>query len=316
MKLSKPLLALILIASALLLNAATSGSTPAPNPRAVPQSHREAAAEQKPTYTRAEQADSNSQWADALAVATPSRPTGGDPSTSPSPKTTDEERHWRIEEGHETRSLQVEERLVCLTAGLAVINALVMAIYFVTMLASIRATKATKLSGDAAKKAADTAQLAYWANYRPWVIVGAIQIGPGFGTGPIITFKIYNAGIVPGVLSGQEVRVIASEMQPDNEWIEPEVMFARRIAIAIPPNGSENVGFINREYKPDLSAQDWESIFQGRKWLYFYGMIHYRGTTSDPVPFYETGFGAWFQGGIDFPLAMQPMTSTKITYFR
>jgi hypothetical protein len=160
MKLSEPSSLLTWVALVLLLNAA-SGSASEPRPRATPQSHRETTIEPKRAYARAEHVDSNSQWADALTVATPSKPTDSDTSASPADKATDEERHWKIEEGNETRSLQIEQNLVRLTAILAAVNIGVMAIYFFTMLASIRAANAAKESAQVARDALELLERAY-----------------------------------------------------------------------------------------------------------------------------------------------------------
>jgi hypothetical protein len=186
----------MVLALGLTLAPSQEGRTEEPKPRAIPHGHREATAEQKPANNRTDQTSADGPTADALAIATPSGPTGSAPPASSTPKTTDEEHHWRIEEAHEVRSLQVEQRLVCLTAGLAVINAIVMGIYFFTMLATIRATKAaTSSAASYSKQLALQARpllrvrQAHLVTERPYIKASYVLVNAGGSIAHIISMR-------------------------------------------------------------------------------------------------------------------------------
>jgi hypothetical protein len=315
MKLLNTWFALILIASALLLSAESVNASE-PSQRTIPQNQREATAKQKPAHERADPAKSDRRYADALTITTPSRPTESESSADPTSDVADEERHWSVEEAHEARALQVEENLVCLTAGLALINALVMAIYFVTMLASIRATKAAKQSADAAKHSADTAEFAFYTTTRPWVLVSDLEIGPS-NSGPIVTYKVYNTGPSPALFHGLQIVGHVSSIDPDRYDKSLDVLvMTRAVAIHVPPHTSAKEGYLTRCFTPSLTQMDRDDIRSGKKWLYVYGRVTYLGPLNE-IYFYYTGFGSWHQGEwSSINAKMQPMISTKINYFK
>jgi len=161
MKRSSTWFALILIALALLLSGDRSAGadTVNPAPRATPQSHRETATEEEPTANQTDQAGSNRQEADALALAAPSRPEKRASTTSAAHDTSEEERHDRREEA-------LEQRLVCLTAILAIIEVITLFIFVGTMIANIRAANAAKTAAEAAQQSTIETQTLVAASIR------------------------------------------------------------------------------------------------------------------------------------------------------
>jgi hypothetical protein len=141
---------LILIASALLLSGASSASADPPKPTqwATPNSHRETAPEQKPTTDNSKQEHADSERAGALSSATPDRIAESVGTGSDSSRATEEERHDRREES-------LEQRLICLTAILAIIEVITLFIFYYTMKANEVAANAAKVGADAAKMSAD-----------------------------------------------------------------------------------------------------------------------------------------------------------------
>jgi hypothetical protein len=131
----------ILIAWVLLLSAAKSGAKN-PSPGTIPQSHREATPEQKPTSDNAKSPDQQRPTPNAFTAPTPQRLTSISGAAEGGRKATEEERHDRREEA-------LEHQLVCLTAILAGIEVITLVLFFFSMRASIKAANASGASARA-----------------------------------------------------------------------------------------------------------------------------------------------------------------------
>lgn len=188
MKRSNIWFASILIASALLLSGVRSASAAPlkPMPRTTPQAERETTSETKPASNNSQQAEPNSPSSYAFPSPTP-RGSTQDANASNSQHTpAEEERHDRQEEA-------LESKLVCLTAILAAIEVATAIIYFVTMLASIRAANAAKDSAHAAYENAEIAKQSFETMLRG--IVEIEPVGIYFTqTTPTVYFVVINSG--------------------------------------------------------------------------------------------------------------------------
>lgn len=210
----------------------------------------------------------------------------------------------------------LESQLVRLTAILAGIEIITLVFFFFSMRANIKAANAAKTAADAATKGARTAELAFYTATRPWVLISDFEMGPD-DRGPVITYKIYNSGTTPALLYGMEIRAEASAFPPMNNPVSLEQVATRVIAIHVPPHSDVTRGFVAQEFVPtSLSSEDWRAIQTGRKWLYCYGLIKYRGP-MEKLWIYDTGFGVWHQGDCSrIKISMESLTDPQINYVR
>jgi hypothetical protein len=198
--------------------------------------------------------------------------------------------------------------------GILALATLVLAIVGICQArAATAGARAAQASADAAKDNARTAERAFYTTSRPWVLVSDFEIGPSV-LGPVITYKIYNAGPTPAILSGVVIRADVSTLQPTlyHEYLEPTA--TRVIAIHVPPHSDATNGFFLQEFRPTVSDANRRDMQTGAKWLYCYGLVRYRGPMNKEW-LYETGFGYSHQGDCSsFPVKMQPMIDPKVNY--
>ena len=168
---SRLVLLIILIASPVFLSSAKDGQAD-PTPGTTRQSNRKGATHQEPTANHANSPNAASKPSGTIAIATPNRMTR-DSSTAPSTSySSEEERHDRREES-------LENNLVDLTAILAIVEVVMLVIYFSTMRANIEAANAAKESANTARESLEISQRAHvsiedihlsrgsqWVDYR------------------------------------------------------------------------------------------------------------------------------------------------------
>jgi hypothetical protein len=297
MKHSNTWFVLILIASALILNAASNANALPPNP-----SKRERAT-QPQAHSTSGKVKTAPQPCPAVTVVIQQIPPANQTQRITAVIQQDPYKHWwNAPNGPEWALFILTIPYVLITGGLFCLN--------------WKATNIANKGADAAKENARTAEIAFYTTTRPWVLVSDFQIGP-YDVGPTVTYKIYNTGPLPALLHGLQIVGHASALEPDqyDRSIDP-LDLARSVAIHVPPQTSAKEGFLTQSFSPSLPQADWDDIRVGSKWLYVYGRVTYLGPLNE-IWFYYTGFGFWHQGEwAAAKVEMKPMISTKINYVK
>jgi hypothetical protein len=211
------------------------------------------------------------------------------PPTKTSDTSEEKERHDRREEA-------LEQRLVILTAILALIEVITLFIFVGTMIANIRAANAAKTAAQATEASTKIAGQTMAIGQRGYLYLSGIRFDRIEPSTVWITYPIYNAGQTPATFTGEFVR---ANVYPVGIYPDPikrgEVATTKKSVVVPPAQIDADFAGIKGHYSLELTDDEIEGIEKGKSQIVFHGFVRYTDIFGQ---WHDTGFGVAFAASL------------------